>query len=72
MKDKIPSKFTGFFITVLGTGILLRFFASILDRIFFVNIDFKITEYRNFVLIIFILSIFMGIAWMYRTREIRD
>ena len=72
MKDKIPSKFTGFFITVLGTGILLRFFASILHRLFFFNIDFKITEYRNFGLIIFILSIFMGIAWMYRTREIRD
>jgi|TARA_B110000914_G_C15271162_1_gene357612 hypothetical protein len=72
MKDKIPSKFTGFFITVVGTGMLLRFFSSILDRIFFFNNEFKLTEYSNFGLIIFIISILMGILWIYRMRTITD
>ncbi len=72
MKDKIPSKFTGFFITVIGTGIVLRFFSILIDRVFFFNSEFKIVEYQNFGLIIFFFSIIMGILWILRVRKISE
>ena len=72
MKEKIPSRFTGFFISVIGTGIILRFLSVIIDRLFFINNEFKITEYENFGLIIFITSIFIGVLWLYRVKNITD
>ena len=72
MNEKIPSKFTGFFISVIGTGIILRFLSLIIDRLFFINNEFKITEYENFGLIIFISSIFIGVFWLYRVKNITD
>ena len=42
MKEKIPSKITGFFISVIGTGIVLRTLSTIIDKLFFSNSDFNI------------------------------
>ncbi len=42
MEDKLPNKFIGSFITLVGTGIILRFFSSLVDRVFFSNSEFKI------------------------------
>ena len=54
MNDKIPTKITGFFITVIGTGIVLRTITTIIDRILFSNREFKISEFQNFGIIIFL------------------
>jgi len=48
MEDKLPNKFVGSFITLVGTGIILRFFSSLIDRVFFSNSDFKIVEHEYF------------------------
>lgn len=70
MKDKVPSKITGFFISVIGTGVILRFLSVIIDRVFFFNNEFTLKDYENLGLIIFIISIFIGILWLYRMRNI--
>lgn len=72
MKDKVPSKITGFFISVIGTGVILRFLSVIIDRVFFFNNEFTLKDYENLGLIIFIISIFIGILWLYRMRNISD
>ena len=56
----------------LRTGIILRFLSLIIDRLFFINNEFKITEYENFGLIIFISSIFVGVLWLYRVKNITN
>lgn len=72
MKDKVPSKITGFFISVIGTGVILRFLSVIIDRVFFFNNEFTLKDYENLGLITFIISIFIGILWLYRMRNISD
>ena len=70
MKEKIPSKITGFFISVIGTGILLRTLSTIIDKLFFSNSDFNISESQNFGLVIFLMSLTMGIIWLINVRKL--
>ena len=70
MKEKIPSKITGFFISVIGTGILLRTLSTIIDKLFFSNSDFNISESQNFGLVIFFMSLTMGIIWLLNVRKL--
>ena len=70
MKEKIPSKITGFFISVIGTGILLRTLSTIIDKLFFSNSDFNISESQNFGLAIFLMSLTTGIIWLLNVRKL--
>jgi hypothetical protein len=70
MKEKIPSKITGFFISVIGTGIVLRTLSTIIDKLFFSNSDFNISESQNFGLVIFLISLTMGIIWLLNVRKL--
>lgn len=70
MKEKIPSKITGFFISVIGTGIVLRTLTTIIDKLFFSNSDFNISESQNFGLAIFLMSLTMGIIWLLNVRKL--
>lgn len=72
MKDKVPSKITGFLISVIGTGVILRFLSVIIDRVFFFNSEFTLKDYEDLGLVIFIISIFIGILWLYRIKNISD
>ena len=72
MNDKVPSKITGFFISVIGTGVILRFLSVIIDRVFFFNSEFTLKDYEDLGLVIFIISIFIGILWLYRIKNISD
>ena len=72
MKDKVPSKITGFFISVIGTGVILDFLSVIIDRVFFFNSEFTLKDYEDLGLVIFIISIFIGILWLYRIKNISD
>jgi hypothetical protein len=70
MKEKIPSKITGFFISVIGTGIVLRTLSTIIDKLFFSNSDFNISESQNFGLVIFLMSLTIGIIWLLNVRKL--
>ena len=70
MKEKIPSKITGFFISVIGTGIVLRTLSTIIDKLFFSNSDFNISESQNFGLVIFLMSLTMGKIWLLNVRKL--
>jgi|TARA_B100001093_G_scaffold185593_1_gene178312 hypothetical protein len=70
VKEKIPSKITGFFISVIGTGIVLRTLSTIIDKLFFSNSDFNISESQNFGLVIFLMSLTMGIIWLLNVRKL--
>ena len=70
MKEKIPSKITGFFISVIGTGILLRTLTTIIDKLFFSNSNFNISESQNFGLAIFLMSLTTGIIWLLNVRKL--
>ena len=70
MNDKIPSKITGFFITVIGTGIVLRTLTTIIDKLFFSTSDFNISEYPNFGIGIFLMSLTMGIIWLLNVKRL--
>jgi hypothetical protein len=70
VKEKIPSKITGFFISVIGTGIVLRTLSTIIDKLFFSNSDFNISESQNFGLVIFLMSLTIGIIWLLNVRKL--
>jgi hypothetical protein len=70
VKEKIPSKITGFFISVIGTGIVLRTLTTIIDKLFFSNSDFNISESQNFGLAIFLMSLTTGIIWLLNVRKL--
>jgi hypothetical protein len=70
VKEKVPSKITGFFISVIGTGIVLRTLSTIIDKLFFSNSDFNISESQNFGLVIFLMSLTMGIIWLLNVRKL--
>jgi len=70
VKEKIPSKITGFFISVIGTGIVLRTLSTIIDKLFFSNSDFNISESQNFGLVIFLMSLTMGIIWLLNVKRL--
>ena len=71
MEDKLPNKFIGSFITLVGTGIILRFFSSLIDRVFFSNSDFKIVEHEYFGEGFFVIAILVTFSWLNRTKDIR-
>ena len=71
MEDILPNKFIGSFITLGGTGIILRFFSSLIDRVFFSNSDFKIVEHEYFGVGIFVIAILVTFSWLNRTKDIR-
>ena len=70
MKEKIPSKITGFFISVIGTGIVLRILTTIIEKLFFSSSNFNISESQNFGLAIFLMSLTMGIIWLLNVRKL--
>ena len=70
MKEKIPSKITGFFISVIGTGIVLRTLTTIIEKLFFSSSNFNISESQNFGLAIFLMSLTMGIIWLLNVRKL--
>jgi len=70
VKEKIPSKITGFFISVIGTGIVLRTLSTIIDKLFFSNSDFNISESQSFGLVIFLMSLTIGIIWLLNVRKL--
>ena len=71
MEDKLPNKFIGSFITLVGTGIILRFFSSLIDRVFFSNSDFKIVEHEYIGVGFFVIAILVTFSWLNRTKDIR-
>ena len=72
MKEEVRSKITGFLISVIGTGVILRFLSVIIDRVFLFNSEFTLKDYEDLGLVIFIISIFIGILWLYRIKNISD
>jgi hypothetical protein len=72
MNDKIPSKFTGFFIALIGSGMILSFISSVIERILLKNSEFSLLEYDNFGLYIFGLSLTVAIFWLVRVKDLKD
>ena len=72
MNDKIPSKFTGFFIALNGSGMILSFISSVIERILLKNSEFSLLEYDNFGLYIFGLSLTVAIFWLVRVKDLKD
>ncbi|MDB4249769.1 hypothetical protein N9851_01550 [Acidimicrobiia bacterium] len=72
MNDKIPSKFTGFFIALIGSGMILSFISSVIERILLKNSEFSLLEYDNFGLYIFGLSLTVAIFWLIRVNDLKD
>jgi hypothetical protein len=72
MNDKIPSKFTGFFIALIGSGMILSFISSVIERILLKNSEFSLLEYDNFGLYIFGLSLTVAIFWLIRVKDLKD
>ena len=71
MEDKLPNKFIGSFIALVGTGIILRFLSSVVDRVFFSNSEFKIVEHEYFGIVIFVIAIGVTISWLIKTKDLR-
>ena len=72
MNDKIPTKFTGFFIALIGTGMILSFLSSVIDRIMLKNSEFSVLEYENFGLYIFGLSLSVAMFWLFKVKDLKD
>tara|TARA_B100001029_G_C14636810_1_gene222165 strand:+ start:68 stop:292 length:225 start_codon:yes stop_codon:yes gene_type:complete len=71
MEDKLPNRFIGSFIALVGTGIILRFLSSLVDRVFFSNSEFKIVEHEYFGIFIFVIAIGVTISWLIKTKDLR-
>ena len=54
-----------------GSPVILRFFSSLIDRVFFSNSDFKIVEHEYFGVGIFVIAILVTFSWLNRTKDIR-
>ena len=72
MKDKLPSKFTGFFIALIGSGIILSLISSGIDRLFLKNSNVSLLGDENFELVILVLSILIALLWLFKIRNLKD
>ena len=72
MKDKLPSKFTGFFIALIGSGIILSLISSGIDKLFFKNSNVSLLGDENFELVILVLSILIALLWLFKIRNLKD
>lgn len=72
MNDKIPRKYTGFFIALVGTGMILSFLSRVIDRLLFQNSDFSILEYENFEPYMFGLSLSVAVFWLVKVKDMKN
>jgi uncharacterized membrane protein (DUF106 family) len=72
MKDKLPSKFTGFFIALIGSGMILSLISSGIDRLFLKNSNVSLLGDENFELVILVLSILIALLWLFKIRNLKD
>ena len=72
MKDKLPSKFTGFFIALIGSGIILSLISSGIDKLFLKNSNVSLLGDENFELVILVLSILIALLWLFKIRNLKD
>ena len=72
MKDKLPSKFTGFFIALIGSGMILSLISSGSDKLFLKNSNVSLLGDENFELVILVLSILIALLWLFKIRNLKD
>ena len=72
MKDKLPSKFTGFFIALIGSGMILSLISSGIDKLFLKNSNVSLLGNENFELVILVLSILIALLWLFKIRNLKD
>ena len=72
MNDKLPSKFTGFFIALIGSGMVLSLLSTAIDNIFLKNSEFSLMENENFPLIILGVSTVIGLVWLVKVSNLKD
>lgn len=72
MKDKLPSKFTGFFIALIGSGMILSLMSSGIDKLFLKNSNVSLLGDENFELVILVLSILIALLWLFKIRNLKD
>ena len=72
MKEKLPSKFTGFFIALIGSGMILSLISSGIDKLFLKNSNVSLLGDENFELVILVLSILIALLWLFKIRNLKD
>jgi hypothetical protein len=72
MKDKLPSKFTGFFIALIGSGMILSLISSGIDKLFLKNSNVSLLGDENVELVILVLSILIALLWLFKIRNLKD
>lgn len=72
MKDKLPSKFTGFFIALTGSGMILSILSSGIDKLFLKNSSASLLDNENFPLVVLGLSILIALLWLVKIRNLKD
>lgn len=72
MKDKLPSKFTGFFIALIGSGMILSLISSGIDKLFLKNSNVSLLGDENFELVILVLSILIALLWLFKIRNLKN
>ena len=72
MNDKLPSKFTGFFIALIGSGMILSLLSTAIDNIFLKNSELSLMENENFPLIILGVSTVIGLVWLVKVSNLKD
>ena len=72
MKDKLPSKFTGFFIALIGSGMILSLISSGIDKLFLKNSNVSLLGDENFELVILVLSLLIALLWLFKIRNLKD
>ena len=72
MKDKLPSKFTGFVIALIGSGMILSLISSGIDKLFLKNSNVSLLGDENFELVILVLSILIALLWLFKIRNLKD
>jgi hypothetical protein len=72
MKDKLPSKFTGFFITLIGSGMILSILSSGIDKLLLKNSSTSLLDNENFALVVLGLSILIALLWLVKIRNLKD
>ena len=72
MKDKLHSKFTGFLIALIGSGMILSLISSGIDKLFLKNSNVSLLGDENFELVILVLSILIALLWLFKIRNLKD
>jgi uncharacterized membrane protein YidH (DUF202 family) len=72
MKGKLPSKFTGFFIALIGSGMVLSLLSTGIDRLFLQNSNVSLLENENFGLVVLGISILIALLWLFKIRDMKD